>query len=504
MTRWTPIAAAAMALALLAGGGAAAQTLRFGIASDPDALDPTLSRTVAGRQVFAALCDKLIDIDEKLDLKPQLATAWSWSADGLTLSLTLRPGVVFHDGVKMDAAAVKISLDRHLTLQGSTRRSEMGPVREVEAVGADTVRVHLKEPFAPLVAALADRAGMIMSPRALAELGDKFGNNPVCAGPFRFVRRIALDRMDLERFPGYWDAANVHIEKIAYLPIPDNTVRLTNLRAGSLDLVERVLPSDVSQLKGDARLGLASGPSLAATYISFNIANGPRADTPINKKAMLREALDLSIDREALVLVLSDGAYVPGNQSVARGTPFYANAIPVPKRDVAKARKLVKEAGFDRVKLQMSVPNTTEFKQAAEILQGMVGEAGFDMELRLFETATLLRDWTAGDFESLLILWSGRVDIDGNIYSFKACDGNLNGGKYCSAEVDRLLKEGRVKVDLAARQAAYEAAAKLYLADRPYIYLYHPTNIFGFTARLSGLRVIPDGLIRVQGLKLKP
>ncbi|MBX3498002.1 MAG: ABC transporter substrate-binding protein [Alphaproteobacteria bacterium] len=495
-----------LATAFLAGltvPAGAQQTLRIGIGSDPDALDPTLSRTVAGRQVFAAMCDKLIDIDEKSNLVPQLATSWSWSTDGRTLSLKLRPGVSFHDGEKMDAAAVKASLDRHLTMQGSTRRSEMGPIKQIAAVGADTVDIELNQPFAPLISALADRAGMIMSPKAIAALGDRFANAPVCAGPFKFVRRVALDRIELERFADYWDARNIHLDRIVYLPVPDGTVRLNNLRAGSLDLIEAVLPSDVADLKKDTRVRVAAGPGLSAVYISFNIANGPRAQAPINKVQKLREALDWAIDREALAQVLSDGVYMPGNQSVAPGTAFYARSVPVPKRDVAKARALIKEAGLERVKVHMSLPNTTEFRQAAEIIQGMVGEAGFDMELQVFETATLLRDWVAGNFESLLILWSGRVDIDGNIYSFKACDGALNGGKYCNAEVDRHLKDGRGRVYLPARLSAYEAAAKIYLAERPYIYLYHRTNIFAHGAKLEGLRLIPDGLMRVQGLRLR-
>ncbi len=494
---------AAAILSSLAVSAAAQTVLRVGIASDPDALDPTLSRTVAGRQVFAAMCDKLIDINEKLEFVPQLATSWEWSTDGRALTLKLRPGVLFHDGEKMDAAAVKASLDRHLTMPGSTRRSEMGPIKEIVASAPDTVTIELNQPFAPLVAALADRAGMIMSPKAMAALGDKFANAPVCAGPFKFVRRVQQDRIELEKFAGYWDAANIHFDRIIYLPITENTVRLNNLRANSLDLIERVLPSDVADLKKDARVKLASGPSLAATYISFNIANGPRAQAPINKLQKLREAMDWAIDREALVQVLSDGVYLPGNQSVAPGTVFYSKSIPVPKRDVAKAKALIKEAGFDRVKVHMSVPNTTEFKQAAEIIQGMVGEAGFDMEIQLFETATLLADWTAGRFESLLILWSGRVDIDGNIYSFNACDGALNGGKYCNQEVDKHLKDGRGRVYLPARLNAYDDAAKIYLAERPYIYLFHPTNIFGMSAKLDGFRVVADGLMRVQGLKFK-
>ena len=494
---------AAAVLVGLAAPATAQTVLRIGLGADPDTLDPTLSRTVASRQVFAALCDKLVDINEKLEIVPQLATSWEWSNEGRTLTLKLRSGVIFHDGEKMDAAAVKASLDRHLTMPGSTRRNEMGPVKEITATAPDTVTIEMNQPFAPLVAALADRAGMIMSPKAIAALGDKFTNAPVCAGPFKFVRRVAQDRVELEKFAGYWDAASIHFDRIIYLPISENTVRLNNLRANSLDLIEAVLPSDVADLKKDTRVKIAKGASLSATYLVFNVGNGAAAQAPINKNQKLRAALDWAIDREALVQVLSDGEYVPGNQSVAPGTTFYTKSIPVPKRDVAKAKALIKEAGFDRVKVHMTVPNSTEFKQAAEILQGMLAEANIDLELQLVETNTALAEWTAGKFESLIILWSGRVDIDANIYAFKACDGALNGGKYCNQEVDKALKDGRGRVYLPARLNAYDAAAKIYLEERPYIYLFHRTSIFGMTAKLDGFRVIPDGLMRVQGLKFK-
>src|SRR5215831_3242128 len=107
---------------------AEAQTLRFGLAEDPDALDPTLARTFVGRLVFTALCDKLFDLDDKLNIVPMLATSYEWSADSKALTLKLRKGVTFHDGEKLDAAAVKFNLERHKTMQGSSRRAELAPV----------------------------------------------------------------------------------------------------------------------------------------------------------------------------------------------------------------------------------------------------------------------------------------------------------------------------------------------------------------------------------------
>src|SRR3954451_23169440 len=151
-----------------------AQTLRIGLAEDPDVLDPTLARSFVGRVVFAGLCDKLFDIDEKLAILPQLATGYEWSADGKALTLKLRQGVSFHDGEKFDAAAVKYNIERHKTIPGSNRRGELAPVASVDVVDPSTVRLNLSAPFAPLVAQLTDRAGMMVSPKAPQAEGDKF------------------------------------------------------------------------------------------------------------------------------------------------------------------------------------------------------------------------------------------------------------------------------------------------------------------------------------------
>jgi len=240
------------ALLLLAVSGAQAQTLRIGLAEDPDALDPTLARTFVGRLVFSALCDKLFDLDEKLNIVPMLATGYEWSADSKALTIKLRKGVTFHDGEKLDAAAVKYNLERHKSMQGSSRRAELSPVASVDVVDPMTVRLNLSAPAAPLLAVLTDRAGMMVSPKAAQALGDKFATRPVCSGPFKFVERVAQDKIVLERYPGYWNKGAIHLERVVYLPIPDSTVRLANLRAGQLDIIERMAGSDVPSFKNDS------------------------------------------------------------------------------------------------------------------------------------------------------------------------------------------------------------------------------------------------------------
>lgn len=482
---------------------ALAQHIRIGIASDPDVLDPTLSRSVAARQVFMAMCDKLLDVNERGELVPQLATAWEWQEDGRALLLTLREGVRFHDGAALDAEAATAGLNRHLHAPGSTRRGEMGPVTAVEIAGPMQVRIRLAEPFAPLLAALSDRAGMMVSPRQADVLGAAFQAQPACAGPFRLTRRVAQDRIELERFDGYWDRAAIHAERVTYRPMPDTTVRAANLRAGSLDVIERVNPSDVNTLRQDRRVRLLEGPSLAVVYIAINVAHGERANTPLGRDARVREALEASIDRAALNRVAFEGLFAVGNQSTPPGHPHHVAGIPVPGRDVARARALLRQAGQERVRVRLSVPNTTEYVQAAEVIQAMAAEAGIALELQVIEVATLLRQWTAGDFEALIIAWSGRTDADGNLWGFNACGEALNGGRYCSEAADAALREGRTNVAPAARLAAYGRAMEVLLRDRPYIYLWHPTTFIGTGATVQGVRLIPDGLIRLQGLRLR-
>src|SRR3984893_9793185 len=235
------------AAVLLLSSEAAVQaqtTLRIGLAEDPDILDPSIARTYVGRIVFSAFCDKLFDIDEKLNIVPQLALSYENSADGKEMTIKLRPNVKFHDGEPLDAEAAKFSIERHMTLPTSFRKSELASVDHVEVVDPLTIKLVLKTPYSPLIAQLTDRAGMMVSPKAAKEAGDKFGQHPVCAGPYKFVERVAQDRMVFERFADYWNKDNIFIDRVVFLPIVDATVRLANLKSGGLDLIERLLATD--------------------------------------------------------------------------------------------------------------------------------------------------------------------------------------------------------------------------------------------------------------------
>jgi peptide/nickel transport system substrate-binding protein len=496
--------AAVATLGLVVGASAPAQTLRIGLAEDPDVLDPTLARSFVGRIVFSALCDKLFDIDDKLAIVPQLATSYEWSPDNKALTLKLRQGVTFHDGEKLDAAAVKYSLERHKTMAGSNRRGELAPVAGVDVVDPSTVRLNLSAPFAPLLAQLADRAGMIVSPKAAQAEGDKFGAKPVCAGPFKFVERVAQDRIVLERYAGYWKKDDVHFERIVYLPIPDSTVRLANLRAGQLDFIERLAASDVPQLRSDNRFRIAKITEIGYQGITINVGKSELAQkNPLGRDPRVREAFELALDRDGIVQVAMDGEADPGNQWVAPSNAFYAKNVPVPKRDVARAKALLAEAGVPNPTITLMTPTTADAQRIAQVVQAMVKEAGFDVKIQSTEFATSLDLADKGQYEAYVLAWSGRADPDGNLFSFDACKQPLNYAGYCKPEVDDLLNRSRTLRDPAERRKVFEQIAAIVLKDRPIVYLYHRHWLWAYAGKLTGLRTIPDGLVRVQGLRFQ-
>jgi len=479
------------------------QTLRIGLAEDPDILDPTMARTFVGRIVFSALCDKLFDLDEKLNIVPMLAVSHDWSADNKSLTMKLRPGVTFHDGEKFDAAAVKYNLERHKNMKGSNRRGELAVMASVDVVDPMTVRVNLSAPFAPLLATLTDRSGMMVSPKAAEAAGEKFGAKPICSGPFKFVERVAQDRIVLERHDGYWNKGHIHFQRITYLPIVDATVRLANLRSGQLDFIERLAPSDVPGLKDDKRFKIDKIVEIGYQGITINVGKSDIAKkNPLGSDPRVREALELSLDREGIVKVAMDGEAQTGNQWVAPSNRYYGKSAPIPKRDVARAKKLLAEAGVPNPVVNLMTPTTSDAQRIAQVVQAMAKEAGFDIRIQSTEFATSLNMADKGQFEAYLLAWSGRADPDGNLHTMLACTGPTNYAGYCNKDVEAQINESRTSLDPVRRAAAYDKIAAQVQKDRPVIYLYHRNWLWAHSAKLTGLRTVPDGMVRVQDLKM--
>jgi peptide/nickel transport system substrate-binding protein len=489
-----------LAIVLAAGPVAAQSVLRIGLNDDPDALDPVISRAYTGRLVFAALCDKLFDVTPDLKIVPQLATGYEWAPNQRSIVIKLRPGVKFHDGEPFNAEAVKFNIERALTTQGSFRKPEIGQISSVDVVNDLTVRFNLSEPLVPLLAALTDRAGMMISPKAARALGDKFGTRPVCSGPYKFVERVAQGKIAFERFADYWDKASIHIDRVEFVPILDSTARLASLRSGDLHMIERASPTDLPEIRGDSRLKVAGVPELGYQMLPLNVANGPRSKTLSDVR--VRQAIDLAIDREVLIKTVFNNEYIPGNQWISPTSYYYNAKLPVPKRDVARARQLLKEAGQPNLTFTLIVPPERDRQEAAQIIQAMLAEAGITMNIQTQENVTMLTNGRKGDFEAYFTFWSGRPDPDGNVFTHNTCKGAQNDSRYCNEEVDSLLTKARQVPEPAERKKLYDRATELLLRDVPRIHLWHRRVFTAYSARLTGFTPYPDGIIRLKGLKL--
>ena len=482
---------------------ARAATLTIALAGDPGALDPAQSGNYIDRNVLAALCDKLIETDPDLNFVPQLATSWEWSADNRALTLHLREGVRFQDGTPFDAAAVKVNLERGKTMQGSLRRAELQPVTEVEVVDPLTARIHLSTPYAPLTAILADRSGMMLSPKAIAERGKDVALHPVCAGPFAFTERVAQDRIVLDRFPGYWNAAAIHVDRIVYRPIADSTVRLVNLQSGQVQIADQIAPTDAAAVKQDPKLALAQHTAAAYRTIQFNLGHGPRSETKLGRDPRVRLAFAKSLDRRALNEVVFSGLFVPNNQTEAPDSRYWDPDYKLPERDLDGAKALLRQAGAEHVAFTLSVANSPIDRQIGEIVQAMASEAGFAVKVEAVEPNAGGQANLAGDFDAALLTWSGRADPDANISIWFTCNGPFNFGHYCNKQVGELLAQARSTTDPAQRIPLYRKVVGLYMADMPQVILYNYTWLWGLTRQLQGFVPNKDGLIRVQGLRLE-
>ena len=494
------LGAAALAFTVgLAASIATAQepaTLRIAIQEDPDQLDPARATTYGARVVFASLCDKLVDIAPDLSISPMLATSWEWGADNKSLTFTLREGVKFHDGTPFNAEAVKFNIERAKTLPESARKGELASVETVEVIDPLKVRLNLSAPNVALLVNLTDRAGMMISPSAAQKEGNTFGTQPVCSGPFSFTQRQQRDFIELTKFNDYWNASNIHYGKVIYTYIEDATVRLARLRAGDIDIAERIVPTDIDTVKQDPNLSLYAIPGLGTVHLHRGLK-----ETPYTTDPRIREAFELAIDRNIINQVSNNNQYVVDNQLIPTSSPYHVKEFPFPARNVERAKELLKEAGQTNVSVEIMSANTLADTRTGQIIQSLAREAGFDVKLAPLEGATAIDRYIKGEFEIYIGNWSGRGDPDANVYLFVACDGSQNWGKFCNPDLDKLLIAARAKSDQQKRYDLYKQATQIIIDQRPTIPLYHATWLFGARKDVTGITLYPDGLLRPTGMK---
>ncbi|GHH71944.1 ABC transporter substrate-binding protein [Streptomyces sulfonofaciens] len=506
MRRRTYRAGAATAAALLLascstpGSGSAPEaspnTLVVSTPTEPDSLDPTLANTFAARLVFTSFCEKLYDVDSDLKIVPQLAAALPRvSRDGRTMDIVLRRGVRFNDGTPFTAAAVKTTLDRDLTMKASARAGELSAISRVEVRDPTTVRLVLKHPSAPLLAQLADRSGLIMSPTALKRLGADFGTAPVCVGPFKFRDRVSGNEMDFVKSTDYYDADKVRLNGIRYEFITNSSVATANLESGDVDAAEHIDANDAITLRGESGTRVLHSDTIAYQSISINVR--PGAGTALSRSAGLRKAFEMSIDRGALNTSVWKSQNVPDCGPLPAQSPLRVRPHCTPY-DPAAARALVRKSGVRSPAVQLMVPTGAATQREAQVIQSMAQDVGFKVSVRPIDLVSGLDLARNGKFDAFLEGWSGRVDPDGDTNDIITTGGSNNFSGYSDRTVDSLIARAAATNDDRQRSRLYARAVRRVGEQRPLLYLYHNRWFTGTSAKLHGVVYQPDGIPRFK------
>jgi len=495
------LAAIASVGMLLAAVPATAQvrggTLRIAMDADNTTMDPHRSTAAVDRQVYNNIYSKLVDIDAKFGIVPQLAESWEVKGGGLVYVFKLRKGVKFHDGTDFNAEIVKWNFDRMRDpALASPRRSEIAPVKDVKVVDPYTVEITLSASYSPFLTVLTDRAGMMVSKAAVEKFKDDYARNPVGTGPFRFVEWVKDDHLTIKRFDGYWEKGLPYLDEVIYRPIPDPSVRFTSMRTGQVDFMHQIAPKDVAQAKGEKGLKVSEIPSLwwQGMHLNNQVA-------PFNNKA-LRQAIWYGIDRTVIQRIVYQGLGAPAWSPFPPSMWAQDRDFTDWRRDPARAKAKLAEGGMPNG-FSFTVKGLALQAQELQVIQAQLKDLGIDMKIETLEFGKLLADLQGGNFVALRIGWSGRPDPDGNVYSQMYSKGGTNYVKYSSAAMDAALDAARSENDQTKRKAAYMQVTRIAAEDAPYIWIHHDAEVKVWGEQVKGFEHISDGMIRVKGVSLE-
>jgi peptide/nickel transport system substrate-binding protein len=473
---------------------------------EPDALDPTLARTFSGREVFLTICEKLYDLDAHTNIVPQLAAALpKVSSNKLSVTIPLRHGIKFNDGTPFNSAAVVKTMTRYLTFKGSVRASELSAVTKVTAKGKYAVVFHLKAAYSPLTAQLADRSGMILSPKQMSKLGANFARDPICVGPYMYKNRVAGDSITVVKSPFYYAKSKAHFAKIVFKIYNDTTAAAQALKAGTVQALDAIASTDIPSIKADKALSITKAAGLGYGGITINIGNKngllklpyQNVGTDLASSPKLRQAFEMAINRNTLNKVVFGGTVLPGCTPVSPSSVWFDKSIKCTGYNPNQAKSLVQQSGISNPTVNLMVPTGTVALREAQFIQAEEAAVGIKVNVQSTDFVTSLSKADAGTYDAFLIGWSGRVDPDGNIFGFVATTGTLNDSGYSKNIVDRFLSHARSASTTKARRHYYHAAVQQILNDRPLIYLDHPIASAGISKKVSGVTMYPDTLLRV-------
>ncbi len=484
-------------------------SLTVAIDSDIVRLDPHASTAAVDRVAYQSIFGHFVDLDENLNIVPAIAEKWTQPNDK-TYLFTLRDGVKFHDGTKLDADAVKFNydrmlgkLDKKLLPTPTARASEVSSIDKVEVVDPLNVRITLKDTFAPFLGIITDRAGMFVSPTALQKDPEGFIQKPVGAGPFKFVEWKKGDQVAMERFADYYEKDLPYLDRVVIVPRPDASKRLADLRAGTVDFVRFFADRDVDTVKSEAsagRIEFSLKPSLGWLGYEINTSK-----PPFDNKAA-RKAFQYATDAEEIVrtVYFSVSEVIYGPITSAHKPyidPDFKPYAKWPTADPDLAKKTLADAGMSggfEFELQTGIDPVA--REEAELLQAQLLKANIKVKVSQVEFTRLLTDTEKGNYQVAAIGWSGRPDPDQNIYGFYHSKGSFNFTRYANPAVDDLLERARKTVTVSDRVTLYRNAIKTIVDDAPYVFIRAFANSMAWRKGVAGFVHVPDTMIRTAGM----
>ena len=480
------LAASLLASTLLAGG-AFADTISIAIDSSPAGLDPHLITAFNSALIVQAnIYQGLTDLDANLSVIPSLATGWDVSDDGLTYTFTLRQGVSFHDGSTFDAEDVAASIRRvQSTDIASPLASRIDTITGIEVVDSHTIRFTLSAPFAPLLSSLA---GIAIVPAEVETDKDALQQAPVGTGPFRFAEWQPNAFLDLAAFDGYYMPDQPALSGVRFNFVPEAATRQVGLVSGEYHLLPGVDPATALQLGMQPTITLHETRDLAYTLVGMNTTRGPVGD------ARVRMAVNMLLDRQEIIDGALFGAGVPGGplSPVLTDWALDTSEFGCYGRDVEGAKALLAEVGITGpVPIVMKVLPRQDARDISQIVQQQLAEGGFEVEIVNQEIGQFVQDWRNSDFDMFVSVNGGNADPDQYFYRTFYTGGSTNVFKYDNPELNALLDEGRNSVDMADRQAAYEAAQRTLACEGPVAHLAYGTLTTAVNPSVQGFEIHP-------------
>ena len=461
--------------------------------------DPHLSSSFVDRQLLQNVYNTLVTYDSKDNIVSELAESWS-NPDNTTYIFKLRKGVKFHDGTDFNAEAVKFNLERVLDPNTkSPAKGEISAIKSVEVVDPNTVKIMLSYPFAPFLDGLSDRAGYMISPTAFKKRGkDEFGLNPVGTGPFMFEEWMRDDHLTLKKFAGYWEKGLPYADRLIYKAIPDQVVKLTNLKSGALDVIDDVLPKDVAGLKASKELVFSEIPSYGFNGLRLNCTK-----PPFNNKA-LRKAVSYAVDYEAIWKNIFYGTGVQGHGPIAPVSWAYdAKSFRYtysPEKAKAKLKEGGKPEGF---KFKIYTKISAIDVQVCQAIQAQLNAVGIQTEIVQLEGALHLKTMLDKDYEANYGLWSGYAEPDTNLYRQFHPKGSAQWTGYTHPKVTEFIDQARVSLNQGDRKKLYSQALNIIIEDAPQIFLYYYPRYAVASPKVKDFVLPPDGKLRFKSVWLQ-